>query len=319
MRESSSRQILGITVLAILCMILISPSSSIAQVEHDDLTGIKVGVYDGAGEMNSSRIALVRMFEWMGATVEEVNDSQILGNYLDDCDILVFPGGSENRYTIDLQYMTGVSKIRDFVANGGSYFGICGGSTYGANIVNLFNGSMTPMNKPGDLIQITTMYTDQTCTGPDLSSCPANFSTMYYASQYFVPDSGVEVHTVARYGPVGVAGMIAFEYGHGTVFLSSPHPEYEENDDSDGTSEFDYLDDPDSEWDLLLQVSKWLIEASDYEPSSTTTTISVTTGTLTNTTPTNTGGSLDMTLVSFASVGSILVVVTVAILYRRMH
>ena len=320
MWESDNKRILGVAILAILCVILVSPTPSVALVEIDDLTGCKVGVYNGTGEMDSSRIALVRMFEWMGATVEEVNASQILGDFLDDCDILVFPGGSENSYTIDLQYMTGVNKIRDFVTNGGSYFGICGGSTYGANTVNLFNGTMTPMNKPGDLIQIITMYTNQSSLGPDLSSYPANFSTMYYASQYFAPNPGVSVHTVARYGPFGVAGMIAFEYGHGTVFLSSPHPEYEEDSDRDDTDFGDDLEDPDSEWDLLFEVSKWLIDASVYEPPTTTTsTVSVTTSTLTNTTPTSTGEYLDITLISLVSVGSILIVGSVAILYRKLR
>ena len=64
--------------------------------------------------------------------------------------------------------------------------------------------------------------------------------------------------------------MIAAKYGSGTVFLCGPHPEYEENSDRDGISEFDHLDDPDSEWPLLLKVSLWLIEASPDSPDSPT-------------------------------------------------
>jgi glutamine amidotransferase-like uncharacterized protein len=290
---------------------VLSPTPTVAQVEHDDLTGVNVGVYDGSGEMNSSRIALVRMFEWMGASVDEVNASQILGDYLDDCDILVFPGGSEASYMIDLQYLTGIEKIQDFIANGGSYFGICGGSTFGARTLELFNGSMYLVSEPGETIHMTTMFTNQNCIGPDLSDCPANFSTMYYASQYFGPDAGFDMYPIATYEPGGRPGMIAFEYGNGTVFLSSPHPEYEENSERDDTTFGDDLDDPDTEWDLLLEVSKWLVEASIVEPSTSTTTPAP------NTSPTSAATPLNIPMIAIASAGVAIVVLTAVVIYRR--
>ena len=101
--------------------------------------------------------------------------------------------------------------------------------------------------------------------------------------------------------------MVAFEYGNGTVFLSSPHPEYEEDGDRDDTTFGDDLDDPESEWDLLFRVSKWLIEASYVEPSSPTIT------------PAPTPNTLDFSLIVVASTGCVIVVLIVAVLYRRMH
>ena len=198
-REFCGQRIPGICILSLLCLILLSPTHSAAQVEYDNLTGVKVGVYNGTGEMNSSRIALVRMFEWMSATVVEVNASQILGDFLDDCDILVFPGGPESSYMIDLQFITGIETIQDFIENGGSYFGICGGSTFGAKTLDLFDGNMYPVNEPGDTIHMSTMNVNQSSTGPDLSDYSANFTTMYYASQYFVPTVRTDVHVIAKY------------------------------------------------------------------------------------------------------------------------
>jgi glutamine amidotransferase-like uncharacterized protein len=250
------------------------------------------------------------MFEWMGASVEEVNASQILGDYLDECDILVFPGGSESSYMIDLQYIPGIEKIQNFVANGGSYFGICGGSTFGARSVDLFDGDMRLESQPGETIHMTTMFTDQVSGGPDLSECSANFTTMYYASQYYAPSPGTSVYNVATYQPGGTAGMIAFEYGNGTVFLSSPHPEYEENSERDDTTFGDELDDPDSEWDLLLQVSIWLVEASQYEPTSSTTTTTTPTSTPT-TTP------LDLPMIAVTTGGVAIVLLVVGAQYRK--
>lgn len=312
MNKLRSRRMLCVFVLSILYLILLSPIPSVAQVECDDLTGVQVAIYNGAGVMNSSRIALIRMFEWMNASVVSVTASQILDNILDDCDMLVIPGGSETTCLIELQYIEGVQKIKDFVANGGSYFGICGGATYGATSVGFLNGSMRPVSEPGSLIHITTMYVNHSSTGPELSDCPASFATMYYASQYFDPREGTDVHIVATYEYNGEAGMIAFEYGDGTVFLSSPHPEYEENDNRDDTTFGDDLDDPDSEWDLLFRVSKWLIEASYVGPSTTTTSPT--------TAPTTTVATdLDLTLIALASTGGVIVMLTAIVLYRRMH
>jgi hypothetical protein len=157
------------------------------------------------------------------------------------------------------------------------------------------------------------IFPNRSSTGPDLVNSPDNYTTMYYASQYFIPNEGVNVQVVATFES-GKAVMIAFEYGYGTVFLSSPHPEYEENDDRDGTSDYDYLDDPDSEWDFLLSVSQWLIEASSDEPSSTTTN-SVDT-TTTDTVNTN---ALDFPLLATTTSGVVIAVLVVGILYRRMR
>ena len=128
---------------------------------------------------------------------------------------------------------------------------------------------------------------------------------MYYASQYFTLLPGVSVHTIATYEYNGRAGMIACEYGNGTVFLSSPHPEYEEDGARDDPTAYDYLDDPDSEWALLFSVSKWLIEASYVEPSSSTTT--------------PTPSPFDLPLIVVASTASVIVVLAVAVYYRRMQ
>jgi glutamine amidotransferase-like uncharacterized protein len=242
-------------------MLFFVPVHSQAQTESDDLTGIRVAIYSGYGVMISSHTALTKMFGWMNATVASVNASQILDGVLGSYDILVIPGGSESTCNSELS-TEGKQRVKDFITNGGSYFGICGGATFGALYLSLFDGYMAPVNEPGSLIHMTTMHINQSSTGPDLSDCPESVSTLYYASQYFRPKSGTSVQVIATYDYNEKAGMIAFEYGSGTVFLSSPHPEYEEDSDRDDTTFADYLNDPESEWDLLLRVSRWLVLTS---------------------------------------------------------
>ena len=62
--------------MCLLCILILSPPPTAAQTDYDGLSGFKVGVYNGTGEMDSSRIALVCMFEWMNASVEEIKRSK---------------------------------------------------------------------------------------------------------------------------------------------------------------------------------------------------------------------------------------------------
>jgi glutamine amidotransferase PdxT len=241
----------------------------------------------------------------MNATVANVTSIDIKNGSLQEYDILVVPGGSETTASSDLD-SEGRQMIRDYVKQGGSYFGICGGATFGARYLGFFRGYMSPLNEPGSIIHLTSMQVNQSCVGPDLSGCSENFSTMYYASQYFVPNTAVDVHVVATYEYNGEAGMVAFEHENGTVFLSSPHPEYEEMSDRDNTSFGSDLDDPDSEWDMLLQVSKWLVDASYVEASESSDTI------------TNSEGvNQILPFLAISSVGIAAVVILATIVFRR--
>ncbi|MBN2228612.1 MAG: hypothetical protein JW779_03390 [Candidatus Thorarchaeota archaeon] len=296
MREFRSRSILCLCILSTLFLLFMSPISSTAQLELDDLAGVRVAIYNGNGVMGSSRIALTRMYEWMNATVANITASEILADQLSQYDIFVIPGGSEGTASTELD-SDGKQKIKDFVAGGGSYFGICGGSTFGVTYLRLFNGFISPVDEPGLIIHSTLMHVNLSSTGPDLSNLTENFTTMYYNSQYFSPRYGFEssIQTIATYESNGRAGMIAFPYGNGTVFLSSPHPEYEEDDDRDDTTFGDDLTDPDSEWELMFRVSKWLVETSYVESPN------------------------DFTLIAVVSSGGIIAVLAVAVLYRRVH
>jgi hypothetical protein len=148
------------------------------------------------------------------------------------------------------------------VRNGGSYFGICGGSLFATNaVLGLFNGSYSnPIN--GTEIFLTEMHVNQNSTGPDLSTEPESYWTMYWGSAFFYGTDMSNIIPICTYPSNDRPGMIAFTCGEGTVFLSSPHPEYEEGDTRDGTGIHDYLNDPDTEWNLLLKVSRWLVDDS---------------------------------------------------------
>ncbi|MFW9807456.1 MAG: BPL-N domain-containing protein [Candidatus Thorarchaeota archaeon] len=251
--------------IALLMLILTSmPNASVASEEipstPSDLSDAKVAIYGGVGILDSSKDALENMFLWMNASVDIIYAFQILNGTLDSYDMIAFPGGSAVSYSQGLG-TEGLDILREFVRSGGSYFGICGGSLFATNaVLGLFNGSYSnPINDTN--IYLTTMNVNQNSTGPDLSEEPESYRVMYWGSAYFYGDMS-NVIPICTYPSNDRPGMIAFPYGEGTTFLSSPHPEYEEGDTRDGIGTYDYLNDPDSEWNLLLKVSRWLIDES---------------------------------------------------------
>jgi glutamine amidotransferase-like uncharacterized protein len=295
-----------------------------------DLSGIKVAVYVGTSLSGvvASKDALVHMYEWMNATVDVVNETEIQDGILDanGYEILAFPGGNPVTYNNRLS-SNGRAAIKGWVGRGGSYFGICGGAMLACRVVAfsgghtyyplvLFNGSACgPIGTIGGMV---TLHMNTSCTGPDLSSIPATLESNYQGGGYYVPDEGQEMITLATYDYNSEAGLVASTFGTGTVCLSATHVELEENSDRDGTSYYDSLDDPDSEWDLMLQISLWQIEASTWTEAPTTTT--------TDTDTSTTGTTNDTTLVDdplsslipvLAVTGVVAVVVIVGVFVKR--
>ncbi len=228
------------------------------------MEGVRVAVYNGRGAMPSGSTALLNMFRWMNAEANYVNSTEIQQGVLDEYDIVVFPGGSSYDYHTYLGTV-GRNAVIDFIAGGGSYFGICGGSVFGTDsYLGLFNGYASgAVNGTGS--KVIPMIVNTNSTGPDLSNEPATYDILYWNSGYFFSSNATYMSTVIPiilYTQNNEPGMIACKFGNGTVFLSYPHPEYEENGALDGNDDFDNHNDPDSEWNLLLKVSLWLVEAS---------------------------------------------------------
>jgi glutamine amidotransferase-like uncharacterized protein len=225
------------------------------------LEGVRVAIYTDRGIDATSRIALEKMFLWMHAEVDVIESSVIRDGGLNDYDILAMPSGCwcTERCEILGEEM---EIILDFISNGGSYFGIERGASYATNFrLGLFNGSYIPDLNGADTFLLELDVCKESL-GPDLSNEPASYSLLYDASGYFEAADPTGIIPIMTYPGTELPAMIAFSYENGTVFLSSPHPEYEEGSDRDGTDIYDSLEDPDSEWDFMLKICRWLIEAS---------------------------------------------------------
>ncbi len=252
---------------AVLLLLCIGPTPTMAEgnTGRADLEGMRVAVWGETHNMVvSSGIALYAMFEWMNASVEYVEGEDIKAGVLENFDLLAMPGGQVSAYYNALG-TEGIENIKQWIAEGGSYFGICGGALFvtSSRRFGIYNGTRS-LAVPGDYssLHLTEMSINTTCVGPDLSDLPETINTLYWGSSYFIPDEGFDYIPLARYQEGNGPGMIAFEYNQGNVFLSSPHPEYEEGSTRDNTTEFDEFNDPETEWDFLLRIAVWQVESS---------------------------------------------------------
>jgi hypothetical protein len=64
--------------------------------------------------------------------------------------------------------------------------------------------------------------------GPDLSSQSEYLNTTYWDSGYFL-DYNEEANIIANYTGTNMPVVIAYEKWNETIFLSTLHPEFEEN------------------------------------------------------------------------------------------
>jgi len=299
------------------------------EIQTTDLTGINVAIYEGVTDEQSSsfssRTALFWMFRWMNATVVVVTAEDIRNGILDDYDIVAVPGGWAWAYFQDLGTL-GVTKIRQFVANRGAYFGVCAGAYFACDNIrwegeyisysldlypNIGNGPIYEIAAwPGH--NMTRINLNKAIDGPDISKEPDSHTVMYYGGPYFETSGTEGVITIATYDVNDEPAIIAYEYEQGRIVLSGPHVEWEEDADRDGVAWENVYDDEGSEWNMMLQISLWLSE-DEFE----ITAIDSTTSTISGETPTTTVLPLDVE--PALGLAGVLVVLAVLIAAYRLR
>lgn len=295
-----------------------------------DLSSTKVAVFKGSELEVSveSRIALYNMFRWMNASVDYVNSSQIAeGGLLWEYDILAVPDGLAPTFEFHLGE-SGIEVIREWVSRGGAYFGVRAGATLACSYsyfegvneeydLKIFNGTgYGPLIELGEM-SITNISINTTAL-PSFSNEPSELQVLYRASRYFNASESQEVIPIGRYAFNNGLGMLAFHYGTGCGFISALSPEFEENSDRDGTDFRDSLDDPDSEWPLMLDICKWLVDESIWNlpPTTTTTNLTETTNTTTSITTVTQSIPMDMLLLG-GGLGAVVIIATLIVVLKK--
>jgi hypothetical protein len=353
------REIAWKSLLVMVLVFSISFSSSLnakAQPVCSDLSTIRVAMWHGQYSTPTTNLDLITgaalapkaMMEWMGCEVTFVSSLNVLQG-LPGYDILFVCGwpfraggtGLADQLVTD-HYMS----INSFVANGGIYIGLCGGSNLGCTHVNrsycpphpypgaynvttemnLFNGTgMSPLfeYEEEDFHCMVPVNIDRGSLGPYLSEMNSSYAILYNFGPYFTTTNWTGVHVIGRYSVNNQPAIIAVEKGRGCVVLCGPHPEWEEESDRDAGGTWDnYHYDPDSEWDLMKAVVQWCVDTVDPLVTSTETSTSSTSGTTSATSGTTsvsnaTGQPMNLPLLLGVSGVGLVVVIALVTAYRR--
>jgi len=244
-----------------------------------------IALYSGEGADEECIRATENMFKWMGYTVELIKTDYINKVGLDSFRLLCVPGGNMYQYALDIS-LEGKEKIRDFIRGGGGYIGICGGGYFASEKV-VWREQRLPMTPLGifpgtakgpvdeivpfpdqDVVKVNIVDS----THPITRTEPDSIWILYYWGPIFIPNKDAEVNILARYDRGDYSAMVAFNYGKGRVFITGPHPEFEEDSDRDSVifkdtvindvtyrSE-DELDDRGSDWGFMRNVTIWCLQ-----------------------------------------------------------
>ncbi len=232
-----------------------------------------IALYSDNGAAESCVNATKNMFEWMGYTVKLITADYIDKKDLDNFSMICFPGGDMYRYSIDIS-SSGKEKIRNFISNGGGYIGICGGAYFTGEKV-FWQGNQLPMEPLSIFPGITRGPVDEIAPYPNCVMCEVNIVNhtnpiiesekdsvwiQYCYGPMFLPNENSNVEILGEYEIGDSPSIIAFEYGHGRVFIIGTHPEFEEDSDRDGYPPEDNMDDLGSDWDLMKRATDWCLK-----------------------------------------------------------
>jgi glutamine amidotransferase-like uncharacterized protein len=237
---------------------------------------IIIGVYADEGAAPGCVGPSEKMFEWMGCTLVRLYDDDVNDKTLDKIDIIYFPGGNSGPYSENITE-EGKEKIRRFVRGGGGYVGTCAGSCFGSDTVKWL-GNTYPEGHLGLFQGIADGPVNEIYPYPENGMCEIIYAEAehpitrglgktewvhYWWGPKFVPFAGTRVDVIGTYAITGEPAMVAFEYGYGRVFLTGPHPEWEEDSDRDGFEPWPEHDDRGSDWPLMRNVTYWCARRMD--------------------------------------------------------
>ena len=195
-------------------------------------------IYNGLGSDKNSREALDALATKAGYQVTYFADSTTMTPLLASASLLIF-GGTDD--SVGLAPMLGffntaetIKAMKDFVNNGGTYIGICGGSYLASVGWQESSGSNPPVIKEIKALGLAPVRVDDYLPGVlDPIIIKASWRSQLSRPIYFQngpkfsaspPDAAMQVFS--RYADNAIAGAI-FNSGKGKVILLGHHPEAE--------------------------------------------------------------------------------------------
>jgi glutamine amidotransferase-like uncharacterized protein len=233
--------------LSVILIIFFSCENDDRDHDTSGLKNIHIGLYIDNGAAGIDEVE--SMLKQLGCYYSTINKDSILTSNLSNYDILIFPGGDMWVYKSHLS-SSGVQKIKDYVRLGGGYLGICGGSYFAANKIvwrgwadeprqyftntglGIFSGTAD-----GPIEDYAPSYQDINCkviinqNHPITYEIPQQIEYLYSFGPKFIIEDSSNVSILGKSASGDNSLVLAVQYEQGRLFLTSLHPEFD-NDKS---------------------------------------------------------------------------------------
>lgn len=229
---------------------------------HEPGKSADVGIYVDQGSWTTGREHMMLFMQKYNVSYRALTAEDILSGELkkSGVKVLMMPGGESWTY-LDTLGERGAENIREFVRDGGGYFGVCAGAFYA--VANRDGGRATGPYGIG-LLDGTAYDGTAHETKPfvegmmDFDFFLKGFQSLYRIvliggpSFRYTPEEAERknIQVLANFQEIHEPAMILYQYGRGKVFLSGPHLEVEESLVKWGEG----YQDPDSEWPLMHHI-----------------------------------------------------------------
>ena len=214
-------------------------------VVKSEPAAVRVALYKGPGTGGEGPPSLMKRLNNAPLTsIAQITPEEIRGGALTNYDVIIFGGGSGSKEAEGIGE-TGRDAVKEFVANGGGYIGICAGAYLATSgypwSLGLVNArTVSPKWQRGR----TLVKLELTAPGHDILGARAGeFDCRYANGPIVAPDNKTNLppfETLAYYrsevssngAPVGVMinspAIFSGQYKSGRVVCVSPHPEQTE-------------------------------------------------------------------------------------------
>lgn len=214
-----------VSIFSIVCALAMAGCTALPGGSETKGYGMdkEVCVYAGSGAVLARDVEVA--LDKSAIPYSEVDEHVIRRSRLGNCSLLIIPGGYTVKY-VNALGEEGFEGIREFVAGGGGYIGICAGAYIAARTVEV------PGHPPGlGIIEIKNErgagrgIRSITVTKPEhpvVEGCGKALDIWYKNGAMIKAEEGVETLAIYR---EGFAAIVCSTYGEGKVVIFSTHPE----------------------------------------------------------------------------------------------